>query len=71
MKSHLLKLSKEELAELYDVQFNPDGSVFDVVENRKFRTIALWVAFIEEQENGSGTFKKIGRSSYSEDDYDY
>lgn len=64
-----LKLSTEELYEIYGVELNEDGTVFDTIERKKFKTLAAWMQHAEEQEREDqyGSFEKTG-GRYSYDD---
>ena len=66
-----LKLSKEELSDLYGIELHDDGTIFDPVENRKFKSLAAWLDFAEEQEQDDryGSFEKTGGSRYYDDEY--
>lgn len=66
-----LTLTKDELNDLYGIELREDGTVFDPVENRKFKTLTAWLEFIEEHEQDEmyGSFEKRGSSKYYDDEY--
>ena len=64
---NVFKLSAAELYDLYGVELDDDGSVYDPVENKEFSSVATWKAYIDEQEGGGSHIEKFG-GRYSYDD---
>ena len=66
-----IALTKDELNDLYGIELHEDGSVFDPVENRKFKTVIAWLEFVNEREHDDmyGSFEKRGNSKHYDDEY--
>ena len=64
-------MSKEELINLYGIDIEDDGRVFDSTENRYFDSLTAWAIYMAEQENDDmyGSFTKIGHKGRFDDDY--
>lgn len=62
--------SSEQLIELYGIEINEDGTVFDPAENKTFATIIEWATWIDEQEadDNYGTLVKLGGKVRFDDD---
>ncbi len=64
------RLSHEELEQLYNIEIDEDGSVFDQTLNSSFETLEEWAQHIDDQEDDEnyGTFTKIGgRQPYDDE----
>lgn len=56
----VFKLSKEQLYDLYEVELEDDGSVYDIVEDRTFKSVAAWNTYMQQQERGGSHIEKFG-----------
>lgn len=64
-------LEVDELQDLYGIEINEDGTVYDLTEFKEFETLADWANYIvaiEEEEN-YGTVLKIGGKLLFDDEY--
>ena len=62
-------LSKEELENLYGIQINEDGSVFDPVTNKSYDTIQLWAGDQEEEDDWEMYTHRPSRGGRFSDDF--
>ena len=64
-------LPNEELATLYGIEINEDGTVYDPTENRTFDDLNDWATYIDEQEDDDNysSFNKIGGKHSFDDDF--
>lgn len=71
MKHNTTKLSKDDLYDMYGIELNDDGSVFDPVENKSFVSMSAWQYFVKQQENDNmyGGMEKTN-SRYVYDEYE-
>lgn len=67
----IIRLSVEELQELYGIEIHSNGRVHDLTEMRYFDTLEDWADFIaiQEQEDNYGKFTKIGGRHAFDDEY--
>jgi len=65
------RLSHEQLVELYGIDIDNDGSVFDPTENQQFDTLEDWARFISERDSDDnyGSFVKRGGKHRYDDEY--
>lgn len=65
------RLPVEELQELYGIEVDYDGTVYDLTEMQEFDTLEDWATFIadQEQEDNFGTKMKIGGRQPFDDEY--
>jgi hypothetical protein len=70
--SDIFKLSQNELYDLFGVELQEDGSVYDPIEDKTFATLAVWKSYADDQEQDDhyGSFQKFG-GKYAYDDYEY
>lgn len=62
-------LTDAELIEQYGIEISLDRSVFDPVEDRTFKNLQEWAAFIlEQEEDAYDHYEKIGHK-HAFDDY--
>lgn len=63
-------LPQEDIVELYGIEVNEDGSIFDPMENRTFTNLLEWATFIDQQEadENYGTMVKLGGKVKFDDD---
>lgn len=64
-------MTPEQLKDLYGIEIEEDGRVFDSTENRYFDNISRWAMYMAEQEDEDqyGSFTKIGHKGRFDDDY--
>lgn len=65
------RLSVEELQELYGIEIEADGKVFDPTVTKTFPTLEQWAIWLadQEQEDNYGKFTKIGGKHLFDDEY--
>lgn len=62
-------LSAAELQELYGIEIEENGQVFDIAENRTFKHLSQWAEFIIDQEDNCQSFQKMTGRHYFDDEY--
>lgn len=66
----VLSMSSEELQDLYGIEIQEDGVVWDPLEGKSFETVHLWAAYTEaltQEDDEEYVFKKISNSRYDDD----
>lgn len=61
--------SIEEIQDLYGIQIDEDGVIYDPCEMEEFESLAAWAAYMDEaaKQDNQG-FEKKGGKQYYEDD---
>jgi len=63
-------LTEQQLIEIYDIEFNEDGTIYDPAMMRTFDTLISWAMAVDEEENEySSTFiKRNGKHHFDDED---
>lgn len=61
-------LSSDDLQQIYGISIDEDGSVLDIVENRKYDSVADWAIVSVEQESAYDDFVTISKRGRYDDD---
>ena len=61
-------LSQEDFERAYGVELNPDGSVFDPVNQKEFNTLNEWISFEAEQDEMDYA-ESYGHGKQTHEDY--
>lgn len=67
---NIFKMSKDELLDVYGIELNADGTVFDPVENKTFKNLGAWKLHADQQEKEDmrgGVDKLGGRYAYDDE----
>lgn len=65
--NEIVKMTNEEVLNVYGIQIQPDRSVFDPMYKLKFKTISEWAKFSIEQDNME--YKESYHEKYESEDY--
>ena len=59
--------TEEELHEMYGIDIQEDGSVYDPCEDKHFDSLAAWADYMERVNDDTASFQKMhGRYDYDE-----
>lgn len=63
-------MTREQLVETYDIEFNDDGSVYDPAMMREFESLIKWAMAVDEEESdfSSNFIKRNGKHHFDDED---
>lgn len=65
---NIFKLSPTELNDLYGIELDDGGTVYDPIEDKEFDTLSAWKVYTDGIEHGVASIQKFGGGRYYDDE---